>query len=90
MKVIRLIIVIVSAAILLLTVLFFVVTSPLKENKQSEKVINDVTGLNAIYTTKVHEPTTVTEIVDLIRNFDGPVPLEGIGSSTQVPQPDVG
>ena len=76
-KVVRLIIVMVAVAILFLTILFFLVTSPPKENQQNDNVINDVTGLNSIHTRKVHEPTTVTEITDLIRNFDGPVSIGG-------------
>jgi len=77
LKLLRIVLVILAAAVFFLLILFFLVSSPPKWNNQRDNVINDVTGLNAIQVKKIHQPLTITEISDLIQNFEGPISIGG-------------
>lgn len=45
--------------------------------RPDERVVNDVTGLNAVPVWAVARPTTVEEVQDALRRHDGPVSLGG-------------
>src|SRR5688572_27299252 len=77
LKLFRILLAILAVAVCCLVVLFFRVSSPPEWKNQDENVVNDVTGLNAIRVNKIHQPRTITEISDLVKNFEGPISVGG-------------
>jgi FAD/FMN-containing dehydrogenase len=59
------------------TLLFFVVTQPPAEVAPADRTVNDVTGLNPIQVQEIKQPTSTEEIIDLVRNHNGPVSIGG-------------
>lgn len=60
-----------------LTILFFIVSAPPSQQSPQTTTVNDVTGLNPIIVDHIYRPENTDEIIELVKNWNGPISIGG-------------